>query len=560
MRECLVQQSPLAPEGRGASSWKQPPNALSLVLLILLAANYFTPFADLDFAWQIRTGGEILRTGQLRPVEAFSYTIHGRPVPDFEWLYELTLWGLWNTLGYGGLKLLKTVLVAGPLVLLSLRLRREGVRGYGIVVAVCTAIVVLAPVWNLRPLYCTTLGLLLVSGWLHDHCTGRRPLPWGLPLVMLLWANLHPGVITGQGLLAGAIAWEWFNRVVKLNAPLPRTACWRLTVLGSLGLAATFVSPDPLERLLYPFQAGVAHPVQRIFSEMQPLHSFLLVPPYAANLVYVVAGLVLVTLVLRFRQYRLWEVALLAGLAALGSLAFRSVQDWLLLMLALGVPHLKELWRGLGARVRAAQRARTAAHRTAVAWPLRLTLAWWQLDRFCKLVFQSPLLRFQGLWLVAGVGVLASLSLIPPLARRIPIQDAAAWPVAAVDWIETQGLGGRFFSPPDYGSYLIWRLGPRVQSYVDTRGFFFPPELIEDSHYVPQLYANWQERLERILAQGTDYFLLETSGARGQLWRALEPHIGTPLYRDAQAVLLSTAQVRAGVARLSLERLTAKRP
>src|SRR5262249_19513800 len=177
---------------------------------------------------------------------------------------------------------------------------------HGIALALGVAVAVLAPAWNLRPLYCTTIGLLLVSGFLHDHCTGRRPLTWWLPVVMLLWANLHPGVITGQGLLAGAIGWEWLNRRVRLNQPLDRPACWRRTLIGGLGLLATLASPGPLERLLYPFSPEVRHPIQRVFAEMQPLHRFILQPPYLTNLAYGVAAVVAVVVVLRFRRFRLW--------------------------------------------------------------------------------------------------------------------------------------------------------------------------------------------------------------------------------------------------------------
>src|SRR5205823_4255715 len=93
----------------------------------------------------------------------------------------------------------------------------EGVRWHGIALSIAVAVFVLAPAWNLRPLYCTTIGMLLVSTMLHNHCTGKQPLSWGLVAVMLLWANLHPGVITGQGLLFGAIVWEWLNRRVAVN-------------------------------------------------------------------------------------------------------------------------------------------------------------------------------------------------------------------------------------------------------------------------------------------------------------------------------------------------------
>ena len=57
--------------GLQQSPWKWP-NLLSLLIIVLIAANYFGTFADLDFAWQIRTGERIVETGSLRPVDAFT--------------------------------------------------------------------------------------------------------------------------------------------------------------------------------------------------------------------------------------------------------------------------------------------------------------------------------------------------------------------------------------------------------------------------------------------------------------------------------------------------------
>jgi hypothetical protein len=526
-------------------AWSSLPNLLSLCVIGLIAANYFNPFADLDYTWQVRTGERIVATGTLRPPEAFTYTIAGKQVPDFEWLYEVTLYEVWNAFGYGGLKLLRVVLVATPLLLLAWRLRCGGVGWHGIALTLGVAVAALAPAWNLRPLYCTTIGLLLVSGWLHDHCTGRRPLTWWLPVVMLAWANLHPGVITGQGLLAGAIGWEWLNRRQKVNRPLTWRACWRLTLIGGLGLLATLVSPDPVERLLYPFRPEVAHPIQRIFAEMQPLHRFILQPPYTTNLAYAVAAVVAVTVVVRFRRYRLWEVALLLGLAALANLAFRSLQDWLLVMLALGVPQLARLPRQLAL---ARRRLTPELRRQEVLGSLRWAVL--RVDRSCKHMLHGPLLRWQWAWPGAAVAVLAALSLLPPVSRGMPIQDGPDWPAGAVEWMAGHDVQGRFFSPPDYGSYVTWRLGDRARCYTDTRGFFFPPELLEDSHYLPQKLPGWQERLQRVLDRGTDYFLLETTGPRGELWRTLQPAVAEPLYRDERTVLLSRAQVEEAVSRL----------
>jgi hypothetical protein len=520
---------------RDRTIWKRLPNLLSVALIVLLAVTYVVPFSDMDYGILVRLGELIVHTGQLRPPESFSYTIAGRDVPDFEWLFELPLWALWTLFGYGGLKLVKVLLVGATLLILALRLREQGVKWHGIALTLLVATPMLAPGWNLRPLFITSIGLLLVSGWLHDHCTGRRPMPWWLPVFMCLWANMHPGVITGQGLILGAIAWEWLNRRVRLNTPLSVPACWRLTWMGGLALTATFLSPSPLERLLLPLRPELRHPVQRIIVEMTPLWETAVHYPYEGLPVYLLAAVIGLTVVLRFRQYRLWEVALLAGLGILANQAVRSAQDWILVMLALGVPHLAALL---------AQWAREGRRRSWVAVLLRL-------DRSCKRLLYSPALRFQWQWPAVALGVLAVVSLVPPWCRRVPVQESSDYPIAAVNWIETHGLPSagpwRIFGPPDYGAYLVWRLGDRIRCYADTRTFCFPPELIEDSQYVPLRTDDWRYRFEKVLAARTEYLLLEKTGGRSRLWQALAPW-AQPLYQDGETVLLTSAEARRALA------------
>jgi hypothetical protein len=515
------------------------PNVVTLAIVALLAANYFGCLTDLDWSWQVRTGQRIAESGSLRLADTFSYTIEGKLVHDFEWLWEVILWHVWDLFGLGGLKFLRVVCVVTPLALLAWRLHRDQIRWHVILLALVSAFYVVSPAWNLRPLYATTIGMFLTWSMLHDHCTGRRQLSWwALPLTMLLWANLHPGVITGQALLLGAIGWEWINQLMKWNQPLERPAAWRLTWIGGLALAATFVSPDPLDRLLYPFSEDLKHPIFRIFVEMQPLHRFLFREPFVAPVVYATAALVLVSIVKRFRHYRMWELALLAGLALLGSVAVRSLMDWYLVMVALGLPHVKAMYLDA---IHANRRR---------DWLYALV----RLDNGLKRVAGSRWFRWQPAWPAAVVGVLFVLSVIPHLSRVMPLQHAPEWPVAALDHIERAGIHGNFFAPPDYGAYVGWRLKERAKTYMDTRGFFFPPLLVEDSHYVPAMGPQWRERLERVLNDyPTDYFLLENWGVRGALWRALEPHVPEPLYADDKAVLLTAAQVRAALPALDAQ-------
>jgi hypothetical protein len=495
------------------------PNCCTLLLGLLLLAVYFRPLADLDFTWQVRTGEQIIRNRSLHVVDELTYTIAKQTLPDFEWLYEVVLWAVWSGFGYAGLHLLKVLCVLGPLALVAWRQRCEGVGWHAVYLSLAVAVLALIPTWNLRPFYCTTVGLLLVSGWLRDHCTGRRRLSWETPLVMLVWTNTHPGVITGQGLLAGAIAWEWLNLRVKLNPALTSQSCWRLTLFGGLGLLASLVCPGPLQRLHYTFDSNLAHPIMRGFVEMLPLHWHASRPPFLAGLIYLVAALVGVAIVKGFRSFRLWEIALLAGVAVLGSYAYRSAQDALLVMLAVGVPRLVDLYRGAG--------------------PRRVPRLIWRLERSAKGVLTAPAFRFQPGWALL-------LLVLLPLAGLLPRSPGKDWPEAALAFMEREDLHGNVFADPNHGAYLVWQLGPeRAHCYVDTRGFFFPPTLLEDCAFIIHAEGNWSDRLSIVLERSTDWLLLE----RGcPLWLLMEGQV-TPRYRDEKTVLIAAEEVRRWLAR-----------
>jgi hypothetical protein len=262
---------------------------------------------------------------------------------------------------------------------------------------------------------------------------------------------------------------------------------------------------------------------------MRPLSAFLFEPPYTICLVYIVAALTLWTIIRRFRQYRLWEIALLAALACLGTRAFRGVLDWLPVMLTLAVPHLERMLATASRKHR----------EPLMQWVLHC-------DNSVKRLLRSPLFRWNWAWPVGALAVLTLLSIIPPLSREMPMRNNSAWPVGAADWIDAHGVEGRIFAAPDDGAYLMWRQ-PSVRCYVDTRYLFFPPELIEDCQYLPQLAPGWPERLRRVESYGTDYYLLKTSGPHGILWEAIRAHVSDPLYCDNSVVLLRAKQVADGL-------------
>src|SRR5262249_27489063 len=138
-------------------------------------------------------------------------------------------------------------------------------------------------------------------------------------------------------------------------------------------------------------------------------------------------------------------------------------------------------------------------------------------DRSLKGIAASRIFRPRLAWPAVGFASLLTISMVPTVSKSMPVQNARQWPTEALDWCKEHNIHGNFFACPDYGTFIEWKLGEAGKAYTDTRGFSFSGQQLEDSLLTPQLCTDWQERVDRILAQGTDYFLLETTGSRGQL-------------------------------------------
>lgn len=195
---------------------------LMVVALATLAA--FSP-AQSDTWWLLRAGKDIWQQHAVRLVDQYSYTAHGLFWPNHEWLTELAFFFFYSV---GGLPMLTAV--CATLVLYAWAVSWRLCRGSFEVRIVVFVIPLSACVaeWALRPqtvslaLFATACALLVK----RRHAA--------LPLLFLLWANLHGGVSLGVAALAGATASTIFST---------KRVPWRLLLIDVLCFAATCVSP-----------------------------------------------------------------------------------------------------------------------------------------------------------------------------------------------------------------------------------------------------------------------------------------------------------------------------
>ncbi|MCW5888422.1 MAG: hypothetical protein KIT07_09895, partial [Anaerolineales bacterium] len=169
---------------------------------LLLVLSFLAVFAmalrissDSDTWWHLRTGAQILQTGQVPQTDSYSHTRAGAAwlYPSAAWLSEIQMAALFATFGFAGLNLWVAALVTLAFGFVYAAMPRGGlfVRGALLVLAAASS----AVYWAARP-YLWSFVFSALTLWLLEAARrGQvRRLLW-LPLVMLLWANSHPGFI-----------------------------------------------------------------------------------------------------------------------------------------------------------------------------------------------------------------------------------------------------------------------------------------------------------------------------------------------------------------------------
>jgi hypothetical protein len=208
---------------------------------------------DPDMWWHLRTGQVILEEGIPRQ-DIFSFTVSDREWITHEWLSQLFMWLGYRAGGFPGLVIIFALLTA--LIYWLVYVSSPG-RPFLAAFVVLLSALASAIVWGVRP---QMFNLLLAAAFVHiverykDGGIGSRAL-WVLPLLSLLWANLHSGYLLGIVLLGtytvGEALQRWLHKrdVRSLDWPSIR----QLALMTVLSFLIAAINPNGVELWIYPF-------------------------------------------------------------------------------------------------------------------------------------------------------------------------------------------------------------------------------------------------------------------------------------------------------------------
>jgi hypothetical protein len=219
---------------------------LPLIFLFSRLQGVRTMLGDGDTGWHIRIGDWMWAHGSVPKSDMFSYTRPGAPFVAWEWLWDLGASWVHHRFGLGGVVLVSMFVLCLTTALLSRLVYRRC--GNGIVALLTTALATAASAlhWLARPHLFTWLFIVVFLSLLERVREGRIRLLWWLPVLTILWANLHAGFLAGIVILGAYGAGE-LVRALLAQTPPERWGAARASLpyfaAGAGCLAVSLINP-----------------------------------------------------------------------------------------------------------------------------------------------------------------------------------------------------------------------------------------------------------------------------------------------------------------------------
>lgn len=457
--------------------------------------------ADTDTWWHLRAGQYMVEHRTILTTDPFSHTRSGQTWIDHGWLAQLFWYGLYALGGWPALSLGLAALVTASFWLVWMQ-----VEGNVFTAAFSTVLgaMVSSVVWTARP-QMVSFFLTALTAWLLHRFKRQngRLLPW-LPLIMLVWANVHGGYAIGFMLLLAYLVGEAANHLTGHRddpvTPWPRLR--HLLLAMGLSLAVVVVNPHTWRMWLYPFQTVGIGALRDFIQEWQsPDFHLPHVQPFVLMLL-----LTLVALGRAGRQADWTDLALTVLWTGWALFAARNIAIF-----------------GLVA-------APILARYAGLAWT-RQWQAWNRPAPFSRSGRPSVLNV-----LLLGLVVLAALVKISvPLTPTARLKaERESLPYAAVEFIRQTRPAGPLFNSYNWGGYLIFNLWPDYPVYIDGRTDLYDDAFIRRYLRAVTAADDWQKILDE---DGINLVLIEQNSTLAKMLR-LHPD-WQELYRDQMAAVFS---------------------
>ena len=422
--------------------------------------------ADHDTWWHLRAGQAMVETSQVLTSDIFSHTQAGQRWINHGWLAQLFWYGLfalgrWPAVALG---------LASLITLAFWLVWRQGegnlyLKAFALVLGAISS----SFIWAARPQMISFL-LTALAAWLlyRFKRQGGKLLPW-LPLLVLVWVNVHGGFAIAFILMGCYALGEVFNHLTTKTIGQAEVVSWpawrQLLLTMFICLVVVGLNPQTWRMWLYPFQTVGIGVLRDFIAEWQsPNFHQPIVQPFLLLLLLLLAAIA------RSGHKVDWtDLALLGVWTTLSLLAVRNIPIFAL-----------------------------------VCTPIFIRYANFALEeQFGPLTIgqarRLPRPFYLANWLLLGLVIAGSLgrmavTLSPTALRKA---EEETFPYQAVRFIQETHPPGPLFNSYNFGGYLIFKLWPDYPVFVDGRTDLYDDEFLRLYLATNMALGNWQAHLDQ---------------------------------------------------------------
>lgn len=461
---------------------------VALVLILLFIPEFRSGVMyDSDTNWLLKTGEIIVNNGfQIPQYDIFSYTVYGKEWIVYQWLFEVFLYISYAFSGLEGVGLVTTCAFALVFTIIFVIQLKENVNIFYAAISTALGAYCAQLTWYARPAIITYIfiAVLILIFYLAEK--NKHNYLWFLPLIFLIWANMHLGFMSGLTLLLVFFVYNIIKLSIK-PTKLQASLIKKLFIIIILSFLASLITPYGIK--LYPYLNDLAHSYYMNDNIKELLSPNFHKKMYASILITL---FIIISLGKYSRNISSFNLIALA-IAACSTLMFvRNIPFYGIFVALIIGQQIQCLHNEV---------LKSDSVYNVLSYPATFLNHYNSFIKYCqsldlrssKLFKINPSLIVSVIFLV----ILFSFSKTPIMKDNFKFSYHHNRPLKAYKFVSKFLPPGKFYTESTWGSYAILHLYPKYRVFIDTRFDMYGEEFFKISHKLKLGSTNWDSTLKK---------------------------------------------------------------
>ena len=228
---------------------------LGIFAVFIILFTTFQISGDDDVFWHLATGRYIVETGTVPSTDVFGFVTEGQEWMPFEWGWDVITYGLYNVGGYNAISIFRTIIFLAIFGLLYWVMQRFKVSfNVSMLVMILMAFGTIDRLTP-RPHIMSYLFFCLLIFIITDYKYFRHnhKVLFFLPLIFILWANIHMGIIAGMFFVGIYVISELILFFRKSKEALSKADITRLLLIAAASVLVMLINPNSFHTYVYAY-------------------------------------------------------------------------------------------------------------------------------------------------------------------------------------------------------------------------------------------------------------------------------------------------------------------